>query len=270
MKQIALAATLCLGLARPAASAPIYLDDFEQFTEGADLTSAVYTPAVGGIDAARFKPHLDNTVPSSVTAVAHDGSIGAEFSLPEGSGEDYLGLFFTTYVETPLAFEWDFTARELNGGVGGFFIRFPTPTLDMQVLMGFLDDGRVIVFRGTPSPATLFTIGAYNADQTYRARLQLDLPADSYGVWLDGIPLLLDEPIPEQTNNSAIHQFGFDSNEKFIFPPGTFGNQFVIDNVQVTVDGEVAVPEPATLSLIGLGLGALTARRRVRSSHRKV
>ncbi len=266
MKQLLTAAILCL-VAAPTSAGPIYVDDFENFSVGTNLTNAVYRPAVGGDNAARFEPHLDNTAASAVTAITHGGSIAAKFSLPQGSGQDYLGQFFTTYVEMPLTFEWDFTAENLNGGIGGFFIRFPTPDGDMQVLMGFVDDGRVVVFRGIPSLLTAFTIGAYNADQTYRARLLLDLPTNRYGVWLDGTPLLVDEPIPVQTNSAAIHQFGFDSNEKLIFPPGSFGNEFVIDNIRVTVDGQV--PEPATLLLVSAGFGALTLHRRHRTSSRR-
>ena len=61
-------------------------------------------------------------------------------------------------------------ATDLNEGLGGFFIRFPTPTLDMQVLMGFLDDGRLIVFSGQPAPETVVEIGTYEAGVTYRPR----------------------------------------------------------------------------------------------------
>jgi hypothetical protein len=56
-----------------------------------------------------------------VTEVSAFGSIAAEFNLPVGSGEDYLGRFPTTFTDVRLVFDWDMTATDLNEGLGGFF-----------------------------------------------------------------------------------------------------------------------------------------------------
>ena len=142
---------LCGGLV-VAWAAPVYLDNFEQFTAGTDLTTITCTPAIGGTDSALLHPHFGTPTLPHVTAVSAFGSIAAEFNLPVGPGEDYLGRFPTTFTDVRLVFDRDITATDVNEGLGGFFIRFPTPTLELQVLMGFLDDGRLIVFPGQPSP----------------------------------------------------------------------------------------------------------------------
>ena len=263
MRRLALAILLPSVFASTAGAAPVYLDNFEQFTVGADLTEVTYTPAIGGTDAANLHPHPDTPALPHVTAVNPFGSIAAEFNLPVGSGEDYLGRFLTTFTDVPLVFDWDITAQDTNEGLGGFFIRFPTPELDMQVLMGFLDDGRVIVFTGPPSPATVAEIGTYLPGVTYHTRLALDLMSDTYSVWLDGSPLLLGQPIPSHINSTSIHQFGFDSNEHL---ETSEGNVFLLDNVSVTADAQV--PEPATLTLLGVGLAGLAAKARRRRVNR--
>lgn len=244
-----------------ASAAVIYLDDFEQFAVGTDLTNLNYMhvlPAVAGTTA-KFRSFVPE-VAATVRAIGFNGSVASEWDLPPGSGEDYLGRFLTTYTEQTTIYDFDLTGEATNAGFGGFFIRFPTPTLDMQVLMGFLDDGRVVVFNDHPSPLTVDVVGAWVAGTTYRTRLILDQPANTYSVLLNGVPLPLvtGRDIPVHINRTTIHQFGFDSNEAM---PTAQGNRYVLDNVVVTrVDAEV--PEPATLTLIGLGLFALGFMRR--------
>jgi hypothetical protein len=132
MRRLGLATLLWSVVASPAGAAPVYLDNFEQFTAGTDLTTITYTPATGGADSGLLHPHFGTPTSPHVTAVSAFGSIAAEFNLPVGSGEDYLGRFPTTFTDVRLVFDWDMTATDLNEGLGGFFTRFPTPTLDMM------------------------------------------------------------------------------------------------------------------------------------------
>ena len=264
MKTLAVIFAVIASLPTAAGAAPIYVDNFEQFSTGTDLTNATYTPTVGGTNATTFHSFGPLGL-ATVTAASANGSIASVWDLPSGSAEDYLGRFFTTYVEPVAVFTWDFSADNLNDGFGGFFIRFPTPTLDMQVLMGFLDDGRVIVFNDTPSPSTFDTVGSFDADVVQHSMLTLNLPANTYSVVINGTPLVTNRAIPPHINNATIHQFGFDSNEEMLTAQG---NRFILDNVEVTL-ADAQVPEPTTLLLVGTGLVALRNRRRYRTISRR-
>jgi hypothetical protein len=75
-------------------------------------------------------------------------------------------------------------------------------------------------------------------------------------------------PIPKASLAAPFHFFGYDSglgNEigrviyRDSFDPDA---PFVIDNVMIQSEGPVNLPEPASLTLVALGLGALGFRRR--------
>jgi hypothetical protein len=142
--------------------------------------------AIGGTDSALLHPHFGTPTSPHVTVVSAFGSIAAEFNLPVGPGEDYLGRFPTTFTDVRIVFDWDITATDVNEG-------------------------------------------------------------------------LLGQPMPANINSTAIHQFGFDSNEHM---ESSAGNVFLLDNVSVAVDA--AVPKPATITLLGGGCRHLAGRARRR------
>ena len=241
-----------------ASAAVIYLDDFDQFAAGDDLTGLTYPldpPRVGfNAQFASF-----GSPPPVITAIDFGaGNIAAQWDLPGGSGADYLGRFDAIHVEEVIDVSFRFVALATPGGFGGFFIRFPTPTLDMQVLAGFLDDGSLAVFTDTPSPASLELLPTgYAADHVYDVRLVMNLPANTYSWFLDGTSVVSGRPIPPHINATTMHQFGFDANEEF---PAAQGNSWVVDDVRAEV--VAAAPEPAMLVLLASGVAGIRIRRR--------
>jgi hypothetical protein len=236
------------------ASTTIYADSFDQFAEGTDLTTATYTPDTGSTNSANFSVFGAGTG-SSKQAIDFGGSTAVFIDQPVTTGSEYSGGFSTSY-STVSSFSWDLTVLGSNPGLGGFFIRFPSPTFGMQILLGYLDDGQIGVFTDVPSTSTLMTIGTYTPNQTYSTRLDYNLLLDHYSVYVDGSLLLGNQPIPDYLDKTSIDRFGFDIAETL---PGSMGNQFVLDNVKVTV-----VPEPISCILFTVGGATLGLKRFMR------
>lgn len=253
------AAAFCVALAAGGvarADMLVYSDTFENFPLGTDVTATNWTPAVGPVDSAFFTNYLSGV--STKTVVNYGGSHAVNMNLSVGAGIEYHGNLPTTYSNGVLKFEWDLTALSLHSGLGGLWIRFPSPTFGMQILVGYLDDGTIDTFSGNPSLATLVPIGTYQSNQTYHTSLFYDLSASSYSVYVGATPLLLNQPLPAYLNQTNLNGFGFDGNESFANSPG---NTWILDNIAVSV-----VPEPMSLGLLGagllLGFGLLRRRRR--------
>ena len=257
LRKLALALFLLCAATRDAeAGLIIYSDNFDQFALGTDLTSITYTPAVGQVNSATLNT-FEGT--STKTAVNFGGSRAVEIQVPKDSGIEYVGGLPGAYSNTVLQFRWDTTFASLNDGLGGYFIRFPSPVFGMQVLMGYLDDGRITVFDGPPSLATIVPIGTFDAGVTYRTRLDVDLRNDVYSVYVDGAPLLLNAVLLDYVNQTTFDRFGFEADEN---TPSSAGNTWYIDNISVAV---AAVPEPPSLWVMGVGVAFATTigRRRV-------
>jgi hypothetical protein len=247
---ICLAAVLTADLA---AAETIYLDRIS-FAPGTDLTNLTYTPDIGGVDATTFGAF--GAAGATVTAALFGGSVAARVDLPAGTGDDYLGRFFTTFTDRVLDVQWELTTTAVASGIGGFFIRFPTAAGipdGMQLLAGFLNDGRIIAFNNLPVLMDADQIGTYDVGTTYAVRVLYDLPADRYSFFLNGV-LLADRPIPIHLHADEVYQFGFDVSQ-VLAPAGA--SQHFFDDVRVDV-----VPEPATMMLVASGVGIWALRQR--------
>lgn len=233
------------------ASTTIYADSFNQFAIGTDLTHATYTPDIGSENSANFTVFGTGSG-SSKQAIDFGGSTSVFIDQPATTGSEYSGGLSTSY-STLISFSWDLTVLGVNSGLGGFFIRFPSPAFGMQILLGYLDDSRIGVFTDVPSTSTLMTIGTYIPNQTYSTRLDYNLLLDNYSVYVDGSVLLSGQMIPDYLDKTSVDRFGFDIAESL---PGSMGNQFVLDNVTVTV-----VPEPISSTLFIVGGATLGLRQ---------
>ncbi len=160
-----------------------------------------------------------------------------------------------------MSVSWDLTVLSNNTGIGGFFIRFPSPVTGMQILLGYIDDGRIVVFTDTPSASTLMAIGTYLPGETYNTRLDYNLLLDQYSVYVDGSLLLGNQPIPGYLEMTSIGSFGFDVTEAF---PESQGNEFIMDNVIFSIDETPSVPEPASIVLLVSGIAGLFGFRKLK------
>ena len=161
-----------------------------------------------------------------------------EVTVPQGSTLDYLATLGATYSYGRFVVQWDMIVSQVNGGSGMFFVRFPKPPdlSDMQILFGFLDDGRLIAFYQDPHyyPTSYTVVGHFTAGTRYNVRLPFDLTAGRYSIILNGQTLLFDQPIPSYLSVHSINKFGFDLNQTMPLPPNLEpqGNSYLVDNVR--------------------------------------
>ena len=229
-------------LALPARAALIFLDDFEGDSLNAVITYVVRTPTVGPPDSAGWvSPH--GAV--QVRVVPGFDKKAAFVDTPQGSSLDYLGRLDGSHGNNIFLITWDIEVATINGGWGMFLIRFPRSNdpLDMQVLFGFRDDGRLIRFSGEPLADNLLPVGYFQPGLRYSVWFIYDLVSSHYTVSLNGVTVVDREPIPGYLAVSGINKFDFDLNQRMDLPDHPpQGNTYYVDNIRFATLESIYLP----------------------------
>lgn len=206
------------------------IDDHEEDAPG-NILDVFRTPSLGAPNSvAWYEGH------GARTAVVTNGIDGqaARLTVPAGAALDYIARWGHTNAPAAYLLTWDMEFAEVNGGGGMFFVRFSRADDNgMQVLFGFLDDGRVIRFFDEPATNTFVAVGGFQAGTRYRTHFIYDMVSGTYSVLFGGRWVVDHEPIPAYLKTSEIAQFGFDINQTIGLPgQPAEGNAYTVDNIR--------------------------------------
>ena len=206
------------------------VDDYEEDAPG-DILNVFRTPALGpAASVAWYEGH------GARTAVVTNGLDGqaARLTVPAGAALDYVAYLGAVVGPAAYLLTWDMEIAETNGGGGMFFVRFSRADGNgMQVLFGFLDDGRIIRFFDEPSYETYVEVGTFAAGTRYRTHFIYDLAAATFSVLFDGKWIVDHAAVPALFKLDGIGQFGFDVNQTLGLPDQpALGNAYWVDNVR--------------------------------------
>lgn len=239
----------------------IFLDDYEGMSINAPLTDIFRTPTLGPANSASWFSAAGS---ASAQVIGVPGGMAAGVCVPIGGAFDYLADLKQEYGGGRFLVEWNIVVYAVGQDPGLFAVRFPTPNDSMQILFGFLNDGRMIRFNAAPSPDSIVQVGTFSAATDYAVALTYDLATDRYWVTLNGVNVIADEPIPTYLDTGFIDRFGFDINQtdqiqlNDLFPQG---NAYVVDNVRFSQIE--TLPEPGTMLLVAGGIAMMAAWRKI-------
>lgn len=210
--------------------AVFFRDDYEADPLGGDITDVFRTPAIGPAASAAWYEGHGASAASVVTRLAGQA---AQVAVPAGTALDYVARLGQTNAPAAFLLSWEMEFAQVNGGGGMFFVRFPRADDNgMQVLFGFLDDGRVIRFFDEPATNTFVAVGAFQAGTRYRTHFIYDLASAEYSVLFGETWVVDHAPIPAHFKMDGIHQFGFDVNQTLGLPgQPALGNVYYVDDV---------------------------------------
>ena len=243
-------------LASQAASIPahkslLFVDDYQEVGPYPSpfITDVTRIPTIG-LSAAWY----EGCESATAMLVSRMDGMAVEVNVPEGCHLDYIGDLGQAVGNNVFLLTWDIEINAVNGGGGMFFVRFPRNDNGMQILFGFLDDGRVIRFDGNPSLATLVHVGTFLPGIRYRVSFIWNLVTKTYSVFFDGAWIVDGEAIPGHFKVDAIEKFGFDINQ-FIaesegLPPAQ-GNIYYVDNIKFGPLREKSASLPHMMLLLG-------------------
>lgn len=240
----------------------LYLDDFEQFPSGSNLSHVSYVSPAGPVGAsASF--NVKTYVPPSPTIIASNflGSTRAFFNFPNNQGNGD-GLYTCT-LSAPLANQvlnqtWTLWDPSQDPSVGtGFYITLPATNGAINgplVSLLRFDDNGTIYAVNTNSAVNNYSfvrIGSWaNLRGTVMTnQLILNYPAHTFSFSLNGV-ILTNMPLCGLFTN-FVTQTGFDASEDSLGPPLP---QFALDDVMVEA---AQIPEPASSVLVIAGVVAL-------------
>ena len=235
----------------PAHRSLLFADDYQEPAPSSPFITNLFRTPTTGLSAAWY----DGCESAAAMLVDRMDGMAAEVSVPQGCHLDYVGYLNQAVGNKVFLLTWDIEIQAVNGGGGMFFVRFSrNDTTGMQVLFGFLDDGRVIRFDGEPSLATLVQVGTFQAGTRYRVYFIWNLVAKTYSVFFDGTWIVDGEPIPGYFKVDAIERFGFDLNQVIAESeglPAAKGNIYYVDNIKFGPLLEKSVSLPQLMLLLG-------------------
>jgi hypothetical protein len=225
----------------------LFLDDYEGDALNDDITGVFRTPTVGpSLSAAWYQAMGPLVVYPTAKVVNRLDGRAARVDVPQYCSLDYIEYLGASYGSKKFLISWDIAVSAVNGGWGMFLVRFPTsdPPDSMQVLFGFLDDGRVIRFSGKPAVDTLVPVGTFLADTRYSVRFVYDLVSKRYSADINGVRVVDHEPIPGHFALTSIDKFGFDLNQRINLPdiPPPQGNTYFVDNIRFATLESIFLP----------------------------
>lgn len=219
--------------ARPPSHSPVGLilqDDYEESGVGETITDVFRSPTIGAYNSTAW---YEGHGASEATVIARLDGHCAEVYVPSNTALDYISHLDLSCSGLPFLLTWDIEIQSRNGGGGMFFVRFPAVVDGMQILFGFLDDGRVIRFFDVPATNTFETVGTWQAQTRYRVHLIYDLASATYSVLFDGTWIVNHAAIPGYLATNSISEIGFDVNQTIGLPgQPAQGNTYYIDNVR--------------------------------------
>jgi hypothetical protein len=211
----------------------LYLDNFEQFEIGTDLTDVTYTPASGPTGATALTRTLNGTPTIGVWDL--HGSASAYFSNPDvPSKSEYQALLAQPQTNQVLEISWRLLIPSTNTGAGMFLFSVPTSNSrqDYNSPLAFLDTGNIVIFTNKPAmqPRAMTVVGSWArfANRYMTNRLILDYPERKLWFFLNG-QQLANLPLGFYFTN-VLQKFYFDASER---DSGCLGNQFQLDDVEI-------------------------------------
>ena len=220
---------------QPNTSAQVFFyDNFEQFTNGTDLTATSYVP-VSGPSSALAETSIQNGTPTTtVTNFFGSKWLLSDNSVPPLNKNQYKGYLSSVQTNRALEVTWRMWISATNSGPGFIFLSVPvndpTPGVTYNPPLAFADNGTIFALtNGTTPPTPIGSWGAL-AGTVMTNTLFLDYVNRVFSYSLNGQTLVTLPLGPYFTNIvGAIYFNGFERST------GSLGNRFAIDDVKVAL-----------------------------------